>query len=258
MRFENLPNVMAIRGRRLNSGVAFIFFVLLFIWTTRDSFQPKSALSLDGENAEKEKPIASAPAVKERPLWAGWQNLESLFVFGDSWTSMDFKLEGEQPSLANPIGNPAFPGDVSSVGPNWAGFLTATYNASSVFTYNLGTGAATVARDVVPPVFPMTYTFEEQVRDKFVKVYAAQVKQSTDVEDGTERKAPASSDVTTGLWDPRTTLFAIWVGVVDIALLVRNHEELEITEEIFEKFAKAVDMVCLLTYICAFIQCEKY
>jgi len=258
MRCENFPNVMAIRGRRLNFGVAFVFFALLFIWTTRDTFQPKSAPLLNGEHAEEEKSILSAPAVKERPLWAGWQNLESLFVFGDSWTSMDFKLEGEQPSLANPIGNPAFPGDVSSVGPNWAGFLTATYNASSVFTYNLGTGAATVARDVVPPVFPMTYTFEEQVRDKFVKVYAAQVKQSTDVEDEPGRKALASRDVETGLWDPRTTLFAIWVGVVDIALLVRNHEDLQITEEIFEKFAKAVDMVCLLTYICAFIQCEKY
>jgi len=224
---------MVYRSRRSYGGVVFVVFALLFLWTKWESFQSYSA-------ADKPhgKETFTTSHVKERPMWAGWQNLESLFVFGDSWTSMDFRLEGEQPSLVNPIGNPAFPGDVSSVGPNWAGFLTATYNATPVFTYNLGVGAATIARSVVEPMFAMTYTFEEQVRDKFVRSYAAKVKQSPSAAPETEGNVSAE-----GLWDPRTTLFAIWVGVVDIALLVRNHNDMAIMQPVFEQYASIVDMV---------------
>lgn len=53
-------------------------------------------------------------------------------------TSVRFDINGEQPSRDNPIGNPAFPGVTSSIGPNWVGFLTGTYNASFIRTIDLG------------------------------------------------------------------------------------------------------------------------
>jgi len=178
-----------------------------------------------------EENVAATP--KTNGSWAGWRNLATLFTFGDSWTSMEFKLDGAQPSLANPIGNPTFPGDISSIGPNWVGFLTATYNATPFLTYNLGHGAATVSRPFLDPVFPLTYTFEEQVRDKFVRQYAEKV----DLDDDAERPAEE------GHWNPRTTLFAIWVGVVDIALYVRDGVEVDVLDAWFEHYASIVENV---------------
>ena len=70
-----------------------------------------------------------------------------MIVFGDSYTSTGFSLQGAGPSAANPMGNPDYPGFTSSNGPNWIDFLTTTYNATFVKTINLAVGGATVDTD---------------------------------------------------------------------------------------------------------------
>ena len=42
-------------------------------------------------------------------------------------------------------------------------YMTGVYNQSFVRTYNLARGAATVDRDLVMPLFPSTWCFDEQV-----------------------------------------------------------------------------------------------
>jgi len=36
-----------------------------------------------------------------------WNLVENMFVFGDSYSSTWFDLEGEQPNVENPLGNEA-------------------------------------------------------------------------------------------------------------------------------------------------------
>lgn len=234
---------MALRGRRLYLSITFFVLVIVFYVSTlkqRDHV-PLRVEDTVTDALESEDSSFSAPTANKLRPWAGWSDLERIFTFGDSWTSSDFNTFGEQPSLANPIGNPPFPGDVSSVGPNWVGYLTAFYNATPIMTYNLGHGAATIAREVLLPLFPMTYTFEEQVRDKFVREYAAKVDLHEGIQDETTVEDGEASPV--ALWSPRTTLFAVWVGVVDIALFVREGHDINVLTQLFEKYASIVDMV---------------
>ncbi|KAL1960604.1 hypothetical protein VTO42DRAFT_7183 [Malbranchea cinnamomea] len=128
--------------------------------------------------------------------WSGWDGVEFLFVFGNSYTTTGFDPSLEQPNPSNPLGNPPYPGWTSSNGPNWIDFLATTYNQSYVRTYNLAYGGATVDSDLVPPYEPTVLSLKNQVEDQFLPIYG-----------GKPESAP---------WAEDNTLFAIFIGINDV------------------------------------------
>ncbi|KAJ3284687.1 hypothetical protein HK104_009820 [Borealophlyctis nickersoniae] len=57
------------------------------------------------------------------------------FVFGDSYSAVDYNINGPAPNPSNPIGNPAFPGVT---------YLTAKYNRNTLLTYDFAVAGATI------------------------------------------------------------------------------------------------------------------
>lgn len=138
---------------------------------------------------------APAPA-KNASSWSGWKNVKHFFVFGDSYTQTGFDVNGTQPNTANPLGNPTYPGWTSSNGPNWVGFLTTTYNASKLSTYNMAYGGATVDSALVTPYAPTVLSLKDQVTTEFLPRYGSH-----------------PSDVP---WTSSSSLFAFFIGINDV------------------------------------------
>jgi phospholipase/lecithinase/hemolysin len=128
--------------------------------------------------------------------WSGWSNVKHLFVFGDSYTQTGFNVTSTQPSSSNPFGNPPYPGWTSSNGPNWVGFLTTTYNASTLLTYNMAYGGATVDSTLVTPYAPTVISMKDQVLTEFLPTYGSH---------------PASAP-----WTSESSLFAFFIGINDV------------------------------------------
>jgi phospholipase/lecithinase/hemolysin len=128
--------------------------------------------------------------------WSGWSNIKHLFVFGDSYTQTGFNVTSTQPSSSNPFGNPPYPGWTSSNGPNWVGFLTTTYNASTLLTYNMAYGGATVDSTLVTPYAPTVISMKDQVLTEFLPTYGSY---------------PASAP-----WTSESSLFAFFIGINDV------------------------------------------
>ncbi|KAF2020915.1 carbohydrate esterase family 16 protein [Aaosphaeria arxii CBS 175.79] len=128
--------------------------------------------------------------------WSGWKNVKNLFVFGDSYTQTGFDVNGTQPSPGNPLGNPPYPGWTSANGPNWVGFLTQQYNASTLLTYNVAYGGATVDSALVTPYAPTVLSLKDQVEKLYLPKYGAN---------------PSSVP-----WEASDSLFAFWIGINDV------------------------------------------
>lgn len=69
--------------------------------------------------------------------------------FGDSYTQTGFSINGTQPTLGNPLGNPAYPGYTATGGPNWIDVATTQYNHSALLAYNFAVGGSTIVWDIV-------------------------------------------------------------------------------------------------------------
>lgn len=124
-----------------------------------------------------------------------------MFSFGDSYTTTEFDYTGQQPSTDNPLGNPPYPGLTSArPAPNWIDFLTVKYNQSSLLTYNLAVGGATVDSELVFPFLPTVTSLKGQVYERFAPGY--------NHKDGT---APLARP-----WHGNDTLFAFWIGINDV------------------------------------------
>ncbi|KAL8868789.1 MAG: hypothetical protein Q9174_004753, partial [Haloplaca sp. 1 TL-2023] len=78
--------------------------------------------------------------------WPGWENISNLFIFGASYAGTGFNwLEGHAlPFPSNPLGN-TDRGTTSSNGPNFVTYLTTTFNASYIQTYNFAFPGAKVS-----------------------------------------------------------------------------------------------------------------
>ncbi|KAF1956936.1 hypothetical protein CC80DRAFT_411548 [Byssothecium circinans] len=139
---------------------------------------------------------AGLAAPTAAPSWSGWKGVKNLFVFGDSYTQTGFDVKGTQPNAANPFGNPTFPGWTSSNGPNWLGFLTSTYNASFVKTYNVAYGGATVDSALVVPYAPTVLSLKNQTQNLFLPTYGSH---------------PAATP-----WTSADSLFAFFIGINDV------------------------------------------
>jgi phospholipase/lecithinase/hemolysin len=115
---------------------------------------------------------------------------------GDSYTQTGFDVNGTQPNPANPLGNPPYPGYTSSNGPNWVDFLTTTYNASALLTYNLAYGGATVDSHLVTPYAPTVLSLSDQVTSEFLPKYGSH---------------PSFAP-----WTSSSSLFAFFIGINDV------------------------------------------
>lgn len=128
-----------------------------------------------------------------------WSNINTIFSFGDSFTTSGFALGKVTPSLANPLG--ALPGQPlwghpSSAGPNYIWSLTAEFNRSEIVTYNLAQGGATVSRSLVATKRPEVLCLDQQVEQEFLPKLAPQFGKT---------------------WTYDGALAVIWIGINDIA-----------------------------------------
>lgn len=156
------------------------------------------------------------------PIWSGWDTVDKLFVFGDSWSDTHFDPYGAQPSAENPFGNPTFP-EGRSDGPLWLDFLTQTYNKSLVRTHVLARGGAVVDHDVVRGLWSReSLSFREQLDHIFRPVYA-----STSVPEQLK-------------WDPQTTLFAVQFGVNDLSVCLQTSTRLPV-QQIISSYGNIVE-----------------
>ncbi|KAJ7167920.1 hypothetical protein C8R46DRAFT_258627 [Mycena filopes] len=108
------------------------------------------------------------------------------FAFGDSYTTTGFDPTGTLPTVGNPLGNPAFPGETGGGGENFVGFDTVMYNRSLILTYDYAAGGATINATLVAP---MTLALPDEV-DQFLDVSAP--------------------------WKSEGALFSVWIGINDI------------------------------------------
>lgn len=107
---------------------------------------------------------------------------------GDSYSRINFKPDGEQPSASNPFGNH---GKTSSNGKNWVDFLTTTYNQSLFLTYDLAQSGATIDQDVLSSSSGTDVA--SQLNDTFLQKYAAP-----------------------NFFEGSTSLVPIWIGINDL------------------------------------------
>lgn len=119
----------------------------------------------------------------------------SNFCSGDSYSTTSTDFTSTLPSIANPIGNPAWPGFTSDSGYNWINHLVGTYNTSETLCYNFAYGGATTNSTLVHPYSTKVPDFSAQA-DLFEK-YAL--------------PKPAIAN-----WTTADSVFGAWLGVNDI------------------------------------------
>jgi len=116
-----------------------------------------------------------------------WSSTKFFFIFGDSYTDDGYRV-------TNGI-NSAVPGFTSSNGPNWAMFLSSTFNATNTSVYNLAWGGATTDSALVTPFESTVHSFVDQV-NTFNEVFTP---------------APAEAP-----WQSSNSLFAVFIGINDV------------------------------------------
>ncbi|PSR82788.1 hypothetical protein BD289DRAFT_483651 [Coniella lustricola] len=116
-----------------------------------------------------------------------------LFVFGDSYSTTEFYIQGGYPSASDPIGLPTLPGDTTSGGLNWVGLVTSQLNTSLVLTYDWAyygadTSNAIIATGVTTDFIAQVGEFEEYL-------------------------VPAPSEAP---WTASNSQVAVWMGINDV------------------------------------------
>ncbi|KAK3312829.1 carbohydrate esterase family 16 protein [Apodospora peruviana] len=122
-------------------------------------------------------------------------SVQYLISFGDSYSQTGFNINSTKPAPGNPFGNPPLPGWTASGGLNWVGFLTATYNRSTLLTYNFAYGGATTNASLVTPWQPTVLSFIDQVA---------------------QFSGSIASHPSYAPWTSANSLFAVWMGVNDV------------------------------------------
>ena len=129
--------------------------------------------------------------------YAGFSSLTHFVPLGDSYTSINFNLANSPlPSTTRPLGFHA-PGQPYSNGPNFIAYLTAS---TSIKTYDLGFGGATIAAGVTPPSYDWVETFQDQVNLLL--------------------SHPANAPWRAA--NPSKVLFSAWFGINDLRLSLRR------------------------------------
>lgn len=111
-------------------------------------------------------------------------------VFGDSYSSTGFYIEGGNPSASAPLGTG---GSTTTGGLNWVGMVTEEYNSSLVLTYDWAYYGADISNAIIN-----------------TGVTTDVIAQVAEFEDAL---VPAPADVP---WTADNLLVAVWIGVNDI------------------------------------------
>ncbi|TVY46295.1 Acetylesterase [Lachnellula occidentalis] len=165
----------------------FMFVSALYLFCSAQS------LAVDGGRSEE---FQSRSTCKATANWPGWSGIKYAFIFGDSYTQTGFNQTGTQPTPTNPLGNPTYPGYTASDGPNWVDYLTVEYNASTLLTYNLAYGGATIDSTLVAPYLPTVSSVSDQIQNEWVPTYVSK---------------PSSAP-----WASDNTIFTIFDGINDV------------------------------------------
>ncbi|KAG8777262.1 hypothetical protein FRC15_011442 [Serendipita sp. 397] len=130
------------------------------------------------------------------------------FSFGDSYTQSWFNVSDPngQPSLANPMGNPPYPGYTAcGFVPNWVYQSTFVLNSSFVYVYNHAYGGAVIDETLVTPWQPG------------LKHLGAQVQDFLDYNAPGKKFYPG--------WTSENTIFPVWIGINDLGNSYWIHED---------------------------------
>ena len=117
-----------------------------------------------------------------------------LIVFGDSYSSTGFYIEGGYPSAAYPIGQPDLPGSTTTGGLNWVGMVTSEFNSSLILTYDWAYYGADTDASIVYSY--ATYCFDDQVEIEFA-----------------DALVPAPTEAP---WTADNSLAIVWIGINDV------------------------------------------
>lgn len=154
----------------------------------------------------------------------GQTAFDNLFVFGDSYSTTLFDVQGTQPNEQNPLGNSNY------TKPVWVNFLTSLYNTTVLRTYDLAVGGSTVDRSIVNPQFTTATSFKQQVQDVFVPNY------------GKGNREPTES------FTSDNSLFAVWFGINDIVISAGQMQYTPL-ERMFNSYKASLEEVRLLPII---------
>lgn len=116
-----------------------------------------------------------------------------MIVFGDSYSSTGFYIQGGYPSASDPIGQPDLPGSTTTGGLNWVGMVTSEFNSSLTLTYDWAYYGADTDASIVYSY--ATYCFDDQVLE---------------FED---YMVPAPTEAP---WTADSSLAVVWMGINDV------------------------------------------
>jgi len=126
----------------------------------------------------------------------GTPRFDRNFIFGDSFSSTEFDIYGEQPNDPYPLGNS------HNVKPVWVDYLTSKHHSqqSPLYTINLAREGSVVDQQLVKNTIGTS--LHHQITNDFLPLY-------TNSTNSSRIAAP---------WNPSTTLFTFWFGINDIVL----------------------------------------
>ncbi|KAL6365679.1 hypothetical protein LRP88_01680 [Fusarium phalaenopsidis] len=101
------------------------------------------------------------------------------------------------PRAANPIGNPKWPGETSTGGKNWVGYMVSEFNHTLTLAYGFASSGAVVDPHLVKPNPYYAYCFQDQIRH-----FNMSIGHRPDY----------------ALWNVDNAVAAIWFGVNDVRL----------------------------------------
>ncbi|KAI4167424.1 MAG: hypothetical protein LQ343_007219 [Gyalolechia ehrenbergii] len=167
---------------------------------------------------------APTPSPDPSPItshWPGWDEIDKLFVFGASYTSTGFDwIKHPLPSPELPLGNTRR-GSTSSNGPNFITYLTTTFNASSLQTYNFAFPGAQV--DHTATKRGPSNDMRQQVLNGFLPSY-------------THKLHEPFAD-----WEGSRSLFVSFFGINDILTYYKRPDPEPVTTRIMDAYATHLD-----------------
>lgn len=130
-------------------------------------------------------------------------------------------------SLAAPIGSSTLPLRLSRDSPALipccpASYLVTTYQTSPTLSYNFAYGGATVDASLDPPNDPTIHTIVDQIN-----IFNRNL-------------VPAPSYAP---WTPQNSLFAIWIGINDVAETFTRPDEVALLGKIMDSYFAQVQII---------------
>ncbi|KAL8741021.1 MAG: hypothetical protein Q9190_006328, partial [Brigantiaea leucoxantha] len=164
--------------------------------------------------------------------WHGWDKVEKLFVFGASYTSTGFNwLNGNQPSLADPLGNSLRGGRVADVainGPNFIEYMALKYNSSAILSYDFAFSGATVNMTATLQPAANTNDLVHQISDDFRPNYLPP-------------QTSTPSTIPQKHWTGDTTLFLSFFGINDIGYAYKASDPQSIISADFASYQQNIE-----------------